>query len=999
MWRQTIFKSVLVIFTISCFISNSAWSKHQWNQLAVLTASDKELGDAFGESVSVSGDYAILGARFDDDNGEDSGSAYIFKRQGKDWIEQCKLTASDGNSFDLFGHCVSINGNYAIVGTYGSAAAYVFKRDGETWFEQCKLDVNEPVDWRFGNRVSISERYAIVSAYARDKGAGCAYIFEREAETWNLQCKLTEPVKYYGQSVAICNNYAIVGARSEASNLGAAFIYRLSENVWELQCELTGSNSSFGQSVDICQNYAIGGSLGDDENGSYSGAAFIYNRAGNTWNMQEKLIASDGIAYDCFGNSVSISGNLAIVAAYNNDKYSGSAYIFRRVSPGWQEVSKIASSNPLFRERFGTSVSISGKYAVVGTIGTELTPAGPIHGDEYKYGRAYIFTSRPVHHHFPRSYYVSDLYGDDNNDGLSPQTPFKTIQKGIDTAEDGDIVIVEPGSYKGPGNRDIDFNGKAITVRSTDPNDPDIVASTIVDCNGSETDPHRGFFFHSQEELDSVLDGFTIINGYVSGCGEAEGGGGIFIYNSSPTISNCIIKYNHIEAEWASDDFFSQPGGGGIYIAGDSPVIKNCAITENSTGYGGYGAGISCVSYYSYAAPTIQNCIIAKNDATGWHGQGGGIYCGYGSTLTAIDCTINENFAQYGGGMGNYRSSPNITNCTFTGNSAEFRGGGIFNRDHSSPIITGCTFNENSAAHGGSGIYNYDDSSMTIVGCIFNSNSANDEYSRGGGIYNSTVSNFIVINSIFIANAAAYGGGIYSAGKSESSTYNCTFTENLATNGSAIACDLQLLKLNISNCIIRNGVDWLWTNGNPVFNINYSNIEGGWPGLGNIDCDPCFVENGYWDTNGTPDDANDDFWIDGDYHLKSEGWRWDTDNQIWMSDDITSPCIDAGNPGSLLVDEFLTIPLDPNNEWGINKRINMGCYGGTVEASMPPYDWALLADLNNDGTVNLEDFGYFSNYWRSDGNDLPADFDRNKTISPVDLQLFIEHRLQTTSWY
>ncbi|GAG59961.1 unnamed protein product, partial [marine sediment metagenome] len=307
MWRQTIFKNVFVIFTISFFISGSAWSKHQWNQLAVLTASDKELGDAFGESVSISGDYTILGAEFDDDKGENSGSAYIFKRQGKDWIEQCKLAASDSNSFDFFGHCVSISGNYAIVGTYGGAAAYIFKRDGETWFEQCKLDVNEPIDWRFGTRVSISERHAIVSNYGRHRGPGCAYIFEREAETWNLQCKLAEPADDYGRSVAICNNFAIVGARS---NLGTAFIYRLSENVWELQCELTGNESGFGRSFDICQNYAIFGS---------SEAAYIYKREGDTWNMQEKLIASDGTAYDGFGGSVSISGNLAIVAASNDD--------------------------------------------------------------------------------------------------------------------------------------------------------------------------------------------------------------------------------------------------------------------------------------------------------------------------------------------------------------------------------------------------------------------------------------------------------------------------------------------------------------------------------------------------------------------------------------------------------------------------------------------------------------------------------------------------------
>ena len=129
-------------------------------------------------------------------------------------------------------------------------------------------------------------------------------------------------------------------------------------------------------------------------------------------------------------------------------------------------------------------------------------------------------------------------------------------------------------------------------------------------------------------------------------------------------------------------------------------------------------------------------------------------------------------------------------------------------------------------------------------------------------------------------------------------------------------------------------------------------MHGGWHGLGNINEDPCFIEPGKLvDANNPntvvePDDPNA-VWIDGDYHLKSRGWRWDTERQTWTWDDVTSRCIDAGNPGSSLGEELLSVPPDPNNEWGENLRINMGAYGGTAEASMPPYDWSLLSDIYN----------------------------------------------------
>ena len=151
---------------------------------------------------------------------------------------------------------------------------------------------------------------------------------------------------------------------------------------------------------------------------------------------------------------------------------------------------------------------------------------------------------------------------------------YETIQAAIDDCDDGDVVMLAPGTYTGDGNRDIDFHGKAITVRSTDPNNPDIVATTIIDCNGTHEHPHRGFYFHSREDASSIVDGLIIANGYQSD----EPGGAIYCMAGSPTIRNCVITGNS-----------AYKGGGGFYYTDRSwPQLTNSILWANldSTGRG-----------------------------------------------------------------------------------------------------------------------------------------------------------------------------------------------------------------------------------------------------------------------------------------------------------------------------------------------------------------------------------------------------------------------------
>jgi len=160
-----------------------------------------------------------------------------------------------------------------------------------------------------------------------------------------------------------------------------------------------------------------------------------------------------------------------------------------------------------------------------------------------------------------------------------------------------------------------------------------------------------------------------------------------------------------------------------------------------------------------------------------------------------------------------------------------------------------------------------------------------------------------------------------------------------------------------------------------MITISHSDIRGGLAAVyvhehcqlnwdpGNIDTDPCFVEAGYWDPNGTPEDANDDFWIDGDYHLKSQAGRWDANEGRWTIDEVTSPCIDVGDP-------MTPIGREPFPNGGL---INMGAYGGTAEASKSyfgktPCEVIVGGDINGDCIINFIDFRIMALHWCEDNN-------------------------------
>ena len=320
--------------------------------------------------------------------------------------------------------------------------------------------------------------------------------------------------------------------------------------------------------------------------------------------------------------------------------------------------------------------------------------------------------------------------------------------------------------------------------------------------------------------------------------------------------------------------------------------------------------------------------ISGGNANASSRGFGGGLLNEYGS-LRVTNCTFIDNSAQYGGGMQNNHGSPSLADCTFIRNSAYY-GGAMYNGG--SPTLTNCTFTANSVYDYGGAIYSLD-GSPSLVNCIFAGN-----------------------------RAGRYGAGM-SCHASEPTLTNCTFTGNRAPYGRTSAFNGGRSTARLTNCILSEDGDVMWNNDNSRITISYSDVQGGFPGEGNIDVDPLFAVSGYWDPNGTPEDIDDDFWVDGDYHLKSEAGRWDSNRQTWVQDELTSLCIDAGDPFSPLGYE------PPPNGNGID----MGAYGGTPQASMSPREpngIGVLAQASNpipaDQAVNVSIFPRLN--WTADPN-------------------------------
>ncbi|MHC4620307.1 MAG: BACON domain-containing protein [Planctomycetota bacterium] len=534
---------------------------------------------------------------------------------------------------------------------------------------------------------------------------------------------------------------------------------------------------------------------------------------------------------------------------------------------------------------------------------------------------------------------------------LSVPSAYPTIQSAIDAAEPGDTVVVAPGVYTGAGNKNLDFGGKAITVGSTDPEDPNVVGATVIDCEGSG----RGFYFHNGEDTNSVVDGLTITGGY------ADGGGGIYMHNSSPTIRRCVIKANRGSAG-ANGTYEPGSDGGGVYCSSSSAVFSECEIVGNRSGEGG---------------------IVGGGDGGGGSGHGGGLYC-VSSSLTIIDCLISgnrtpdgiggdlytEGYGGHGGGIYCKGSSLVIVNSRITGNTTG--------------RVPGGTYCSGEAGDGG-GIYCINGSSVTVTDCIISNNRTGSgsgekwmarDGGDGGGIYCES-SALTINNSIMKANVTGAGGeswfgaggdggdgGAVFAWDFSARIRNCTVTQNATGSGGTGnpngsyglgAGAFAEFLVQIADTIVWGNVpDQI----DGAAEVMYSDIGGGWPGIGNIDADPCFVSGPL-----------------GDYYL----------SQVAAGQAVDSPCVDAGSDtaANLGLDDFTT-RTDQFRDKGV---VDMGYHYGISSGS---------PDMDENLHVELLDYALLAADWLkcSEVGYLGGDITKDECVDVNDLKALLDSWLE-----
>lgn len=359
-----------------------------------LVASDGVSFDQMGAAVALSGSTAVVGAEGDSSHGSSPGAVYVFVRSGDAWSLQQKVTAPDGAPGDAFGHAVAISDDTMVVGAYGddhktdlSGSAYVFVRSGASWTLQQKLYASDALSGdQFGAAVSISGDVALIGCFQRDDlgtSSGAAYVFERSGTSWTQTQKLLASdgmmFAQFGAALALDGSTALIGAYGDsatAQSAGAAYVFVRGTNgfaeVQKLVAADAVAQDFFGISVALSANTAVIGAFGRDDNGSGAGAAYVFTRNTGQFSQAQKLLAGDGVADDIFGYAVAVSGNIALIGAYQRDdkgQDSGAAYLFVSNGGAFTQRQKLTASDGSDFQWFGNAVALGSGMGIVAVIG------------------------------------------------------------------------------------------------------------------------------------------------------------------------------------------------------------------------------------------------------------------------------------------------------------------------------------------------------------------------------------------------------------------------------------------------------------------------------------------------------------------------------------------------------------------------------------------------------------------------------------------------------
>ena len=394
-----------------------------WKFQQKLVAGDPEGGASFGETVALSGNTALIGApaktvTVNNATYDVAGAVYFFVRSGAKWTQQAELNAPSPGTSNYFGSALALSGTTALVGASGTTVAdqtstdqpaagavYVYTGSGATWTEQTQLVASDPsANAYFGDAVALSGDTALIGAPAGYQGSppGAAYIFDGSGSSWSEQARFVAldkaPGDAFGWAVALSGDTALIGAPGIAvagkEYAGAAYVFGGSPAGWLPRVELNASDpvagDEFGSSLALSGTRALIGAPGESDLGpmlpvharfaskpgaqalgshSGGGVAYVFDGSGAVWSQDRELTAADAVPYDCFGQSVALSGATALVGALDKEfkgyTYAGAVYAESFATP---TLTLKASSRTV---KVGDTVSLKG--AVKNFISSAMT--------------------------------------------------------------------------------------------------------------------------------------------------------------------------------------------------------------------------------------------------------------------------------------------------------------------------------------------------------------------------------------------------------------------------------------------------------------------------------------------------------------------------------------------------------------------------------------------------------------------------------------------------
>ena len=376
-----------------------------WIQQAKIVASDGFPDDQFGRSVTIDGDFAVVGAwQNDNERGAAAGAAYIYRLTSGVWNQYVKLLAADGQQGDRFGSAVEVKGGRVVVGAanggfFGEGRAYIYAWQDPIWAPGGVLSPeNAGLSAGFGSTVAIENDIAVIGAPNYDNAGsvdeGAVYIYQQELNgEWLLRSKLeaTDGASgfEFGAAVAVQGNEVVIGAPGADNQRGAVYTYSRSGLVWlpadKIFPQQGQDGEAFGQALGYTgTDLIIGSPENSNINGTNAGLVYLYNRSISSWSFDSTLLATNRLIQPLFGSSVAIRGDLAVIGAKGKETDSGAAYVYERQSGGWSQVAELVASDGEAGDLFGASVGIAENYVVVGAPGDDNDGGADV-------GAVYIF--------------------------------------------------------------------------------------------------------------------------------------------------------------------------------------------------------------------------------------------------------------------------------------------------------------------------------------------------------------------------------------------------------------------------------------------------------------------------------------------------------------------------------------------------------------------------------------------------------------------------------